>query len=181
MPEDLRPVQLGVNERLWRDGNNRTWLVKATFGRVGERIEIVELRARSSRMPNEERLAKFLPIAGGGTAVYPKARALRTNGRLGREMKEHYLAALCQSGMLRQPGNERIRARWLAPRDRVETPLEEVAEVYNAALDVDQSTRLAVSQRFFISSSAAAKRIRRAREAGLLPKARRGRPARKRP
>lgn len=180
MTDELRPVELGAHERLWFDNNKRPWLIKATFSRIGERIEVVGMEVRSVRRPDEKRLDKHLPETASGNGIAVSSQVWRSAGALISEMRQHYLEALRQSGMLTQPGNEESAVRWLIPKDE-SARLRDVAAIYKAAVEAGQSTTLAVSNHFGLSPSAAAKRVQRAREAGLLPPAKRGRRARNAP
>jgi hypothetical protein len=93
-------------------------------------------------------------------------------------MRQHYFNALNESGLIDLPGNERAAEAWSAPKERVRTRLVEVADVYKAAVEAQQSPTLAVSKHFSLSRPAAAKRIQRARDAKLIPRPRKRKPPR---
>lgn len=180
MAELERPIELGPHEGIWRDSHGKPWFVKATFGLVGERMEVVGLEVRSVRVPEDHgRLDDHLPEAMSGAGAAINSKVWRSAGALIAEMRRHYVDALNQSGLMNRPGNEEAAAKWLAPKARSAAALEDLVVIYDAAVEAGESTTLAVSKHFGISPAAAAKRIQRAREkAPQLPQAGRGRPAR---
>lgn len=177
MGQATRPTGIGPHECLWVDDDSRPWLVRATFARVGERMEVVGMEVRSVRLDGEEHLAPYLPTKSDGSSspVPMNSTVWRAVGTLASELRHHYVSALDGAGLLDRVGNERAAAAWRAPRDRVEARLEEVAAVYKAAVDDGRSTTRAVADHFGLSEHAAAKRVQRAREAGHLPPTNRGR------
>jgi hypothetical protein len=178
MGKAMRPTGIGPHECLWIDEDKRSWLVRASFARVGERTEVVGMEVRSARRDDEDYLAPYLP-ARSDTAPGPvpiNSTVWRAVGTLANELRHNYVSALDEAGLLDRVGNERSAAAWRAPRERVEARLEEVAAVYKAAAEAGRSTTDAVASHFGLSASAAGKRVQRAREAGHLPPTNRGRP-----
>ncbi len=75
-----------------------------------------------------------------------------------------------------QEGLRQLTASWREPPGSV-SGLAEVARVYDEAWRAGKPPTKAVAEHFVISDSAAAKRVSRARVAGLLPETTRGRPS----
>lgn len=179
MVEVLRPIEVGLDGCILVDDLGNHWLLKATFGLVGERAEIVGMEVRSVRKKGDRNLDGFLPTQTSGAGIPINSTVWRLAGAMAPEMRQYHANAL--AGLLNQPGNEAAAAAWQEPKVRVHARLKDVAVVYEAAVETGQSTTLAVSKHFNISKAAAAKRIQRARAKKLLPKAKPGRPARRQP
>ncbi len=167
---------VGPHELLWPDPERGPWLVRATFGKVGEATEVVGLSVRSLGAPDlEERFRHAPPLEEGlplplTTEVW---RALPV-GRLMAQMKAGTKKALHEAGLLEgRPGSA---ARWTAPRRRDGVDLARVAEVYleaqRAGCHPTEAVRTELGP---MSKSAAAQRVSRARQAGLLGPTTRGR------
>src|SRR5688500_2410963 len=122
MAEVLRPIEVGLDGCILVDDLGHRWLVKVTFGLVGERAEIVGMEVRSVRKKGEGDLDGFFPTQSSGTGIPFNSKVWRLAGALAPEMRQYHLNAL--AGLLDQPGNEAAKAAWREPKDRVKARLE---------------------------------------------------------
>ncbi len=174
---------------LWHDAGSAPWLITVTWGSVNGRVEAVGVEMRSARGSDsdalEAELAKWLPPASrfddnptGRQPVPITATTWRRVpvGRLVDDLRKR--AAKDREALEPIVGAGALTA-WRRPR-RPAAPatLEDVAAVYREVWQRgDRKPTVAVARRFSISHSTAAKRVQRAREAGLLPQTSRGRAA----
>lgn len=154
------------------------------WGIVAGRMEAVGVRLRSARDsgdPQDDQLRDVLPPASS-----------EADNPLGRE-PQPVTASVWRALPIAQvidglrseaertraelfPGHPGLRA-WRRRRDRGTGSLEEVAAIYRAAWEAgDRRPTLAVAKALVVEHSTAAKRVQRARAAGLLPPTSRGRP-----
>lgn len=155
-------VGLGHNSTEWRDRDGRRWTVHFEWGDVGGRAECIGLRvenpmtARDWR-PVTAKLLQRLPVG----ALIDQARRARAAEAADNAKHFPHLAERMQ----------RQAERYGARRGRALDPetLAAVAEVYTAAWNDSRPPVQAVADAFFISRSAAAKRVQAARRAGHLP------------
>jgi hypothetical protein len=175
---------------LWPDPRKGPWLLTVTWGSVNGRVEVVGLEMRSAKRsgrpgeedPLEQRLGEWLPPTSrfddnptGREPVPVSAEAWRSVpvGRIVDELRAH--AVRDREDLEPFYGAEALRA-WRRPRSRTAATLEDVAAIYRQAWQAgDRKPTTAVAERLKIAHSTAAKRVQRAREAGLLPATTKGR------
>jgi hypothetical protein len=164
------------HELLWPDVDNGPWLVSAAFGRVDGRAEVVGVTLESLGSPA---LVRRFGDAGSPEQVLP--HALTTDvwrrlpiGRLMAQARASWKDGLGRSGLLLE--NPAAAEAWERPRRRGQVDLAQVAEVYLRAQRVGRPPTEAVRLAFGpMSKSAAAQRVSRARQQGLLAPTGRGR------
>lgn len=187
----------GVASRLWPDPERGPWLIRAMFARVDGRMEVVGLELRSARRADRDPKTRELVDAEPHLAgVLPSQSWPHLEDRAGREplplradvwrsvpvaqiaseLRAAYVDVLEDSGAL-DAADARLRARWQGPSEDRAATLEDVAAIYLDALDAGKPPRMAVADKLHLSKSAAAQRIARAREAGLLAPTRKGLPS----
>lgn len=173
------------------------WVVELHWAEIGGRAEVVGVEVRSFRRPRDGGVwgpTAHLPTQAEATQILT-AETLRQVplGRLTDEVRRAASTRWRDVARRRRP-NERyigMGKSW-APSDITSeqaeawgssTPgsvlegLQKVAEVYTTAHRAGEPPTGAVGQHFQITHSAAAKRVSRARAAGLLPQTSRGRAA----
>lgn len=180
-----RPTPSSVllpHELLWPDAERGPWLVRAAFGRVGERIEVVGVELQSLGVPElVERFGEMREGPSGESLPLALTSELwRTLplGRLLAQARTAWLEALDDTGLLER--NPDAAQLWTGPRRRGRVDLERVAAIYLAAMRPGGSGKPLedVMERLGpMSKSAAAQRVSRARAAGLLAPTTRGRPS----
>lgn len=167
---------------MWPDRSRGPWLIDLRFAVVDERVECVGIELRSYRHDDEAWLA--LPRAGegnepvrvamlreiplGSLIATEKLRAAHTLRSHLRHLRRDDLAAETAAW-------EKGAARTRGGRPPEDLSLEQVAQVYREAAVATNAPTRAVAEAFQLSRSAAAKRVARARAAGLLPPTERGR------
>ncbi len=172
---------------LWPDSERGPWLIRLLWAPVVGRVECVGVEVRSYRETDEDwppelprwdedppplttSLLRGVPLHTIVTDIRrQEAAGSRELGQWMSDQPEFADAAA-------QDGIRRAMAAWDLPRGAPEM-LNETARVYSAAWRRGEAPTKAVAARFVISESAAAKRVSRARAAGLLPPTTRGRPA----
>jgi hypothetical protein len=167
---------------LWPDAQQGPWLVRLMWAPVRGRIECIGLEVRGYRETTEE-WPPELPLWSGDPPILMTSvlrelplHSIVTDVR--QEMAEN--SEEFGSWLAEQPGfsaedQTALRQAWTQPRDSLDV-LAEVARVYDEAWASGARPTKAVAEHFTISHSAAAKRVSRARTAGLLPKTTRGKP-----
>lgn len=170
----------------WVDPNGEKWAVDMLFVVLNGRAECVGLGIRSIT-PTEQ--GRWRPVDGEVRPI--RAETLRSfTMSVVEEARAQFAAVLGDKGAL-SPGlddreRERLRTAFTASHrsklvdaDGKPVPtrdaLAEVARIYGAAWRRGDSPTKAVAEAFKISKSAAAKRVARARAAGLLPPTEQGR------
>jgi len=172
---------------LWPDSQRGPWLLRLRWAPVRGRIECTGLEVRSYRETAEEwppemplwsedppvlmtSLLRDLPLHSIVTDVRQELaeRSAEFGSWLGEQPE---FSAAEDQARLRQGA-----ARWVKPRGSAAV-LAETARVYDEAWAAGAPPTKAVAEHFTISDSAAAKRVSRARSAGLLPATTRGKPS----
>ena len=189
-----KPAGLAPHERLWPDPQRGPWLVTARFARVDGRMEVAGLELRSTRRAEvvdgrivdaEPRLRELLPPETvelenltGREPLPLKSEVWRSLpvAALSAELRASWVEALDDSGLL--TANPRAAARWQGPSEDRRATLEDIAAIYLDALDEGRPPTKAVQEALHLSKSAAAQRVARARDAGLLGETRKGLPSR---
>lgn len=165
--------ELWPHQAFWLDDEGHRWLVTAWLGRIGDRIEVVGMDARSFRHERESQLEQFLPLQED--AVILTAKIWRSIGALKERIRTKNRQELSDSGLLAGPDRD-VLAAWNAPVDLVASRHNEIAYLYKQARLAGKKPVDLVMEELFLSRSAANKRIQRARHAGALPPAGPGRP-----
>ena len=176
----------------WTDPNGKHWMVDTYWSNVDGRQECIGLTLRSFGIIDEKRkLARPVREAEG---VHPlRAEVLRGALTMGvidqrRSKVVEFLDYAANADHMKRYQTAEVatlRAEFAAgPRRRITgadgapmptaDALAEVARVYREAWQVGANPTAAVADVFTLSRSAAAKRVARAREAGLLPPTTRG-------
>ncbi len=181
------PSPQHADAMLWPDEQRGPWLINVNWGEVGGRWECVHFEIRSYRTPGEE-WAKALPDRreGTGAAVLtattwrqiPIGRVIEELRRRRIDENTRWLRSVKRRGAVPEwmvKSGEEALAMWSAPLPKEGAGLEQVAAVYRAAWREGRPPTQAVARHFQLSSSAAAKRVARARAAGLLPATSQGR------
>lgn len=166
---------LGRDFAEWQDPDGNVWDVVTEWAEVDGRAECVGLTLRSYHFDGEvggRRLLRVRPTRKA--AIQPVTstiwRAFNAAGFI--EQRRRVMAE--GTGTMRK--HEKFRAprrRGLTGADGNPLPpmdaLEAVARVYTDASNAGRNPTKAVAEAFTLSDSAAAKRVSRARAAGLLP------------
>jgi hypothetical protein len=182
-------AQQPARKLLWPDRRRGPWLIEGTWGVVAGRWECVGLSARSVRRATET-WAEHLPLEASTAEGAPLTAELWRSvpvGKVVAEMRRRQVAenAANLRAAKRLPHapawalDEMQNAldMWSSPVLRDGTAPERTASVYLAAWREGRNPTRAVAEHFTISDSAAAKRVARARAAGLLPKTKPGKAA----
>lgn len=171
---------------LWPDEKTGPWMLTAGWSAIAGRIECTRFEVRSWRT-EDETWAKPLPVSDVSPAIgaevwrsIPVGRIIAT---LRARQKAANITAAFRARRTAQTPEQRWRAEellrvarwWDAKPAAGGTTLEQVADVYRRAWGNNENPTQAVADHFVISPSAAAKRVARARAAGLLPPTSRGR------
>ncbi len=172
---------------LWPDPRQGPWRIRLVWAPVRGRIECVGMEIRGYRKTNEEWPPELPawdedpPILQ--TSILRDMPLHSIVGDVRREMAEQgegfraWLAAQPEfADPEAQEGFRQLAAFWHELPGSV-SGLAEVARVYDEAWRAGKPPTKAVAEHFVISDSAAAKRVSRARKAGLLPETTRGRPS----
>lgn len=190
-PNDDDPRTDGRDAFLWPDAQKGPWLLRVAWANVRGRYECVGLEIRGYR-ESDETWPPQLPHWSESPEVLT-ASVLRQvpMGRIVDDLRDYWakanrsfaIAAFDPTATeeeaaiddeLRVMGRQQAVA-WGESRTGL-TMLEDTAGVYTAAWRGGLSPTKAVAAHFTISPSAAAKRVSRARAAGLLPPTKRGTP-----
>jgi hypothetical protein len=182
----------GTSAFPWRDPSGDLWSVDLVWAEIDGRAECVGLafqsyggtfldygEAEPLRPLSDE--DEVHPVRAGLLRAFTMSLIDEARGERARD-----LAELPDDSLPRQRRDEKLaaftengRGRRLVGRDGqplpVDEALDEVAAIYRQAWREGGNPTAAVSQAIGISRSAAAKRVRRARDAGLLPETSRGR------
>jgi hypothetical protein len=199
----FNPVTFTSETVLQHPERRARYAVRLRWAVIAGRMEPVEIQVGTVRPAKAEtsvgeKAFRRLPIAAEATAplLVTDYRKLGLQRLIDTEREAaaiEYRAYVREHG---QPGPDTrdgiegwtpaaLRAHYMAPfaappRKGTDVPpdeYEEVAEIYRAAYADGHNPRQAVAEHFGISPDAAAKRVQRARERGLLPKTQPGRPA----
>jgi hypothetical protein len=182
-----------ANQLLWPDAKLGPWIITATWGVVGGRWECVGLEVRSVREAGEDWARHIATRETGGVAVTAETWRSVPVGWIVAELRKQHLAA--HQRFLREVRKnaadvaeaaqrpvadqmvelfQNAEVAWTAPSGKVSAMLAETAAVYTAAWQAGKPPTKAVEFHFDIGPTAAAARVSRARQAGLLPKTRPG-------
>lgn len=167
----LKPLQ--PHQTYYYDEDGQRWLVTAWLGRVGDRIEVVGMDVRSFRHDREHALDPYLPTQED--AVKLTAKIWRAAGALKEELRVNYLRELSESGLLDDVDSD-VSSAWKSPTNRLPSTHEAIATLYVIARATNQRPAVLIAKELDMSESAASKRILRAQEVGLIPRAKVGRP-----
>lgn len=169
---------------LWPDPRRGPWLLVLEWAPVHGRMECVGMELRSCRLPGEDWPSE-LPGWDQNPPVLTSRvlRELRLGEVLHDLRQAQADATLDWTSTFNEDTAEdravresvrRLAAAWAEEPGATEGQAE-VARVYLNAWRAGRPPTKAVQEHFTISYSAAAKRVSRARQAGLLPETRRGR------
>jgi hypothetical protein len=189
VPDVNEEARQPARKLLWPDARRGPWLLEGTWGLVAGRWECVGLTARSVRR-DEEIWAKHLPLATSTSEGVPMTAELWRSvpvGKVVAEMRRRQVAENA-AGVRAAKSRTDVPAwalddlqsaldMWSSPVIREGTAPERTASVYLAAWRQGRNPTQAVAEHFTISNSAAAKRVARARAAGLLPRTQPGKAA----
>ncbi len=170
------PAVVGISSSSseWVDPNGKHWVVDTFWSVIDGRQECVGVALRSFGFTDKrERRGRPVRLEEG---VHPlRVEVLRALTMSVIEERRHSIASLLdelghqtESAAFRAGQQRRITGPDGAPLPTDEA-LEEVARVYRAAWHERVNPTAAVAEAFTLSRSAAAKRVARARAAGLLP------------
>ncbi len=172
---------------LWPDPRQGPWLLRLMWAPVRGRIECVGMEIRGYRETGEG-WPPELPSWDEDPPILqtsilrdmPLHSIVSDMRREMAEQSEGFVAWLAAQPEFATPedqeGLRQLTASWREPPGSV-SGLAEVARVYDEAWRAGKPPTKAVAEHFVISDSAAAKRVSRARVAGLLPETTRGRPS----
>lgn len=176
---------LATADVAWTDPAGRKWNITTEWAEIDGRAECVGVR-----------IASFQPYTGSGEGLIEAADFRDVVAIKSTTLRAFPISVIeeARRRMARFPLDERAsdpvrRARdaFRAPRPRSLTgadgkpmptaeALGEVARVYSDSWRAGADPTKTVAETFTLTRSAAAKRVARARDAGLLPKTKQGRP-----
>lgn len=170
----LRPVSRSRSDdpntrwQVFEDEDGNRWILKLHLRNIGDKVEVAGMDMHSLAISDE-----------------PIRRKLEDK-QPARLTSELWRAAFARKEPLRKAHAAELFAQSVGSRDvsgldddvdsEAAASHELVARIYNRARELDAIPSLAVAKRLGISKAAAVQRIYRARAAGALPPAKRGRP-----
>lgn len=174
---------LGHGSRVWEAPDGSRWRVVTRWADIDGRAECVGLELHAigdARV--KSKLLRWFPMSVVEQARQSQAsnaergaRMARSGAKVGRLTGEEYAAALDeQHKAFVTPQGRRLLGEDGQPLPTADA-LAEVARIYRDAWAKRRNPTKAVAEALSLSRSAAAKRVRRARDAGLLPETSRGR------
>lgn len=159
----MRTAEIQQIPRLWPDAKRGPWNLITSWTFVNGRMECVGVELRSY-VADPEGVDVDFAAAQKRSKSGPRAVTATT-------WRQVPIASIMSDEREQTVG-------WLAANDEQGAEqwggLAEVANVYTAAWHAGQPPTKSVAEHFDITSSAAAKRVARARDAGLLPPTRAG-------
>jgi len=165
---------------MWPDRRNGPWLVSVTWAVIDGRIEAAGIEVRSARRTNDKHdtawLQDLLPPNSLDDENRTDRQAVAVSSSLLRALPVAKVVEELRQRTLRtneelfsKLGSEPFRP-WRRPRSRGGPTLEDVADIYRESVKRHSRTPTAdVANRLGIAHTTAAKRVQRARRAGLLP------------
>lgn len=182
------PERVPAQVEIFRDADGGSWIVALHWTQIAGRYECVGVECRSfvhgddpQSLQKEMRPLPAVPqsvMTAAKLRRFPLGRWIDEHRAESRRIWEEAAAAPSYRVRLQQLGvnvDSEVRT-WRAGQRRARFDLSATAAVYRDAHAAGDSPTLAVADFFQLSRSAAAKRVQRARRAGLLPETTRGRP-----